>query len=366
MNRFLGVLTLFLAVLTVPAARTLGAEMPSADSARPEAAISAILHRFDHCKVVALGMSHWQKDEADLAAALVQAPGFPGKVRNIVIEDGNALYQDRLDRYIAGGDVPLSELQAVWRNTTQPGRGDAPQHRQLLEEVRRLNRELPLARRIRVLAGDPPIDWDRVRTPADLAPFVSVRDRHFASVVLDQVLAKGQTALLLIGAGHVLRHSPTYAGVATEETPTVTNLVESRYPGSMYVVIPYEDFGGRTKELEARLGDWPKPGLCNLRGSWVGAIDASLIYTGKMLRVGMDPTHPAAAYPGLKLQDLADGFLYVGPIASIQRVTGQPERNTPYAAELERRNHLMDELPPPDSTSARPGGIMRVVPHSGT
>jgi hypothetical protein len=29
------------------------------------------------------------------------------------------MYQDTLDRYIAGEDVPLAKVQLVWRNTTQ-------------------------------------------------------------------------------------------------------------------------------------------------------------------------------------------------------------------------------------------------------
>ena len=106
--------------------------------------------------------------------------------RRVVIEDGNALYQARLDRYIAGGDVPISELQAVWRNTTQPGRADMTWHRQLLEAIRRVNQGLAPAQGVRVLAGDPPIDWSRMRTAADVAPFMESRDTHFASVVIDR------------------------------------------------------------------------------------------------------------------------------------------------------------------------------------
>ena len=215
--------------------------------------------------------------------------------RRVVIEDGNALYQARLDRYIAGGDVPISELQAVWRNTTQPGRADMTWHRQLLEAIRRVNQGLAPAQGVRVLAGDPPIDWSRMRTAADVAPFMESRDTHFASVVIDSVLAKHETALLVIGSGHVMRHGPTYAGIDTQRAPTVTNLVEARLPHAVYVITPHEDFGARTAELEARLATWPRPGLCDLRGSWVGAIDASLVYTGKTIRVGMQRRSPGVS-----------------------------------------------------------------------
>lgn len=318
-----------------------GAEARAAEA---RAALPAILEKFDHVPLVAFGMSHWQQNEADAVLALVRSPGFAAKVGNIVIEDGNALYQDRLDRYIDGEDVPLDQLRAVWQNTTQPGRGDAPQHRALLEAVRQLNRTQPAARRIRVLAGDPPIDWDRVRTPEDIRPFVTVRDSFFASVVADQVLARGRKALLVIGAGHVLRHGMSFAGVAADPAPTITNLIESGHPHAVYVIDPHEGFGSRTGELEARASRWPRPALCDLGGSWVGDVDASLVFTGKVMRVGMDPRHPAAAYPGLKLRDLADGFLYLGPIDSIRRVSWAAEEGTAHAAVVGRRDALMMEL----------------------
>jgi hypothetical protein len=41
------------------------------------------------------------------------------KVRFIVVEWGNPLYQPILDRYIKGEDIPLPKLQQVWRNQTQ-------------------------------------------------------------------------------------------------------------------------------------------------------------------------------------------------------------------------------------------------------
>lgn len=168
---------------------------------RPENAVQAILAAFDRYPVVALGMSHRQQDEADFSLELIRAPRFAAKVKNIVVECGNPLYQSVLDRYLAGEDVPLEQLQLFWRNTTQPGSCDPRQHKELLDAVRAVNRRLPANGRIRVLGGDPPIDWDKVQRPEDIVPFMTQRDTHFASVVEDQVLAKHQKALLVIGAG---------------------------------------------------------------------------------------------------------------------------------------------------------------------
>ncbi len=62
--------------------------------------------------------AHGSKDVDDLILRLLRNPGFPTKVNDIVVECGNSLYQSVLDRYIAGGDVKVSEVQQVWRNTT--------------------------------------------------------------------------------------------------------------------------------------------------------------------------------------------------------------------------------------------------------
>ena len=55
-----------------------------------------------------------------------------------------------------------------------------------LNDVRTLNVSLPPERRLRVLLGDPPIDWSTVRGPAD-EDMNDWRDAHFAWVVAEQV-----------------------------------------------------------------------------------------------------------------------------------------------------------------------------------
>jgi hypothetical protein len=261
-------------------------------------------------------------------------------VNDIVVECGNVLYQATLDRYIDGGEVPLEQLQLVWRNTTQPGSCDSRQHKELLDAVREANHRLPAGHHIRVLAGDPPIDWDKIHRPEDIVPFMGQRDRNFASVVEDQVLARHRKALLVIGAAHVLRQPISWASSSSPGTPTVTMLIESKYPHSAYVITPHDDFGDRNAELEPRLANWPKPSVMTLRDSWVGLLDAGVSFRSKIRRVGSDPSKVEDPFPGLRLRDLADGYLYLGPIASIHPVEFPHETGTAYARELDRRRSL--------------------------
>jgi hypothetical protein len=246
-----------------------------------------------------------------------------------------------MDRYIAGAEVPMEQLQPVWRNTTQPGSCDPRQHKELVEAVREVNRRQPVGRRVRLLAGDPPIDWDKAQRPEDVAPFMTQRDIHFASVVADQVLAKKRKALLVIGAAHVLRHPISWASVAQPSASTVTMLIESKYPHSTYIIVPHDDFGDRNSELEPRLANWPTSSFATLRDSWFGKLDAGLIFRGKIRRVGSDPAKVEDPFPGLMLQDIAEGYLYLGPIASIRQVAFPRETGTAYARELDRRCSLL-------------------------
>lgn len=94
-------------------------DIQSTNEPDPSDAIEGIVKAFDQFPIVALGEAHGLQEEADFIAQLVRHPDFSAKVNDIVVEFGNALYQDVIDRYVAGKEVPLSELRQVWRNTTQ-------------------------------------------------------------------------------------------------------------------------------------------------------------------------------------------------------------------------------------------------------
>lgn len=346
-GRFLWVITLVAVALASQIA--FGKLTPWSPEPQPKPAMDAILALFDRYPVVALGMSHRQQDEADFSLDLIRDPRFAAKVNDLVVECGNALYQPMLDRYIEGGEVPLEQLRLVWRNTTQLDSCEPRQHKELLDAVREVNRGLQ-PDKLRVLAGDPPVDWEKIQKPEDFVPFMTQRDTHFASVVEKEVLARHRKALLVIGAGHVLKRPVSWAASPATPDPTIAMLVEKQFPHAMFVIIPHDGFGEHNSELEPKLGGWPKPSLAVLRESWVGSVDAGVVFSGKIRRVGSDPSKVEDPFPGMKLEDIADGYLYLGPAASIREVEFPRETNTPYARELERRRRLLG------------GGPMRMAP----
>ena len=194
-------------------------------------ATQSIVQAFETVDVVCIGDVHQLQNLGDFLALLLREPGFAEACNDIVVECGNSRYQETADRFIAGEDVPPADLLRIWRDTTQPAAWDSPLYGQFLVRVREANRALPPERRLRVLLGDAPIDWDKVRTPADFAPFAAVREPHFAAILEAQVLRKGRKALFWAGASHVVRRP--------ENIPNPVVLIEKRGTGRTFVVLTH-------------------------------------------------------------------------------------------------------------------------------
>jgi hypothetical protein len=257
----LGCVVLFLMVV-LPAASQAPPTKSIAPGSTPEPAIPPILGAFDRYEVVAMPEGHGMKDVDDFILSLIRDPTFPAKVNDIEVECGNSLYQPVLDRYIAGDDVPFTEVRKVWRNTTQSMCGRSGFFEQFFPLVRAINEKLTPANRLRVLAGDPPIDWDHVKTSEDGMKFFD-REPSIVSVMEKEVLSKHRRALMLFGTFHLL-HGVDDSAVST---------YEKRYPHLTFVI---SDLGiydmNRTAAPISPFALWPNPSLALTKGTWLGAL----------------------------------------------------------------------------------------------
>jgi hypothetical protein len=202
---------------------------PKGSNPKPEEPTKAILTAFDKYEVVGMGAAHGNKDLDDLILHLIRDPVFPDKVNDVVVECGNSLYQSVLDRYIAGDDVPLSETRQVWRNTTASMCSVSGFYETLFPLVRRINQRLPQQRRLRILAGDPSIDWSKIR---DRSEVMLDRDATTASVMEKEVLAKHRKALMLFGTFHLFHRN----GTAPRGLESAVQRYEKEYPGLTFVI----------------------------------------------------------------------------------------------------------------------------------
>jgi hypothetical protein len=280
--------------------------------------------------LVALGETHGIKEYGAFLELLIGNEEITNQLDDIVVEFGSADHQGVMDRYVAGEPVSAAAMDEVLRDTTQLLVWDSPVYANVFSAVRRANQRRPAARPIRVLLGDPPIDWAGTRTHEDHLKISNERDRHFAALVEREVLAKGRKALLLAGRFHALKQ-----GSSRE---TVGSLLEQRHPGTLFVMILYAGMGPHTAQVEAALSRSPRPGVILLSKSWIGSLPARSAFV-------LPPVLQVAE--GLKLRDIADAYLYLGPEASLTeaRPPSAIYQEPAYLRELERRYPLVSGAP---------------------
>ncbi|HKD61178.1 MAG TPA: hypothetical protein VKB47_12020 [Terracidiphilus sp.] len=252
----------------------------------PDDAVQGIVKAFDQHAVVAIAEYHQVQQAGDFYNSLVRDPAFQGKVNDIVIEFASRRSQPIIDRYVSGEDVSILNLQHAWRDSTKVMSWESPIYANFLAAVREVNKNLPAARRLRVLAGDSPIEWDKIKTNADWGAF-QPNDNSFFWVIVHEVLQKHRRALVILGSNHL-----TKDGDADGFDDTST-LVEKQFPNSMYVALMYTE---RLSGVQEQLSEWPVPSLVPIHGTRLGAV----------------------SFGGRSLEKAADALLYLGSGSSLR------------------------------------------------
>lgn len=303
----------------------------------PEPAIPAVLAALDKYEVVGMGEAHGDKDQDDLILLLIRTPAFAEKVNDIAVECGNSLYQPELDRYIAGEDVPWTEVRKVWRNTTQAMCNWSGFFEQFFPLVRAINQKLPPGKRLRVLAGDPPIDWDRVKNYNDRWKFD--REAMIASVMEKEVLSKHRKALMLFGELHLMH------GQENSSSPSAVSIYERDYPNQTFVISELGYFDTDLPDLSSSpFASWPIPSIARATGTWLGALDFSRFFP-KQISVDKDCKVHTLEFPKdlqKPMAELVDAFLYVGPqdLRLKEQLPADIALDIDYRMELRRREAL--------------------------
>ena len=270
-------------------------------SPAPRNAIDGILDAFAVYDVVALGEGpHGNEPGHSFRLSLIRDARFTATVNDIVVEFGNARYQQVMDRYLAGQDVAPESLRRVWRDTTVPGPiWDRPIYEQFFAEVRKLNATLPSDRRIRVWLGDAPIDWDAVRGPADVRRFGVMKDGHAGALVKREVLAKGRKALIIFGDGHL-------QGRGFAPASLINVLERPPNPAKVFAIAS----STALSSVDPSVRTWPVPSLARVRGTTLGRQPYARFY----------PLPPSPGWSKVVLEDQFDAVLYVGPPSTDTRL----------------------------------------------
>jgi hypothetical protein len=290
--------------------------------------IAGILEMFNTHDVVALSEgNHGNEQGHAFRLALIRDPRFAAAVNDIVVEFGNAHYQAVIDRFVQGEPVAYEELRKVWQDTTQRGTvWDRPIYEELYRAVRDVNAALPVERRLRVLLGDPPMDWEasQRRSPRRTDDFP-------AAVIQREVMSKKRKALVIYGGMHLVRKNTPYLPANDPAlAPMVATLMSQFQNGSIvaqldrmgarvFVVATSTDFDIST--IQANAVEWRRPSLALIRGTPLG-LASSLTYFPRSLPVirgrgGVQETLQLDLTAVPPMQEVVDAILYLGPPSSM-------------------------------------------------
>jgi hypothetical protein len=265
--------------------------------ATPLDPITTILDAFRTHEIVALGEGrHNNEPGFQFRLALIRDPRFAAIVNDIVVESGSSTHQAVMDRFINGESVPDKDLRRAWQDTTVPdGPWDIPMYEEFFRAVRTLNVSLPADRKLRVLLGDPPFDWEHATREEAIRIGVQ-RDPFAAELIRREVLAKKRRALVIYGDAHFMRR-PALGG-----SSLVTRLVAMH---ASVVNIWTHTTARDLQTLQPDISTWRIPSLTFAAGTTLGA-------TRYWSYRGVDGIGDTTL-----MEDQFDAVLYLGPPSSI-------------------------------------------------
>ena len=286
--------------------------------------ITAILDAFRTHDIVGLTDPHGNVQMQVFLLSLIRDARFPAVVNDIVIETASARYQDAIDRFVRGEDVPRDVLRKAWEDHTVPGIGT--QTEELIRAVRTVNASLGDGRRLRLVAGDPPIDWENVTSRQDHRRWIELRDSYPADLIRRQVLDRGRRALVIYGQGHLQRRQiVSNYDMSTWEAQTVASLIER--DAGLRIFNVWSLMGKDTTALPDGVTSWRVPSLATTRGTTLGALDFGTFNRGLgdgtrfAVRDGQLVPLPRETWKTMRMEDQFDALLYLGPPASMTNET---------------------------------------------
>ncbi|HEV2804664.1 MAG TPA: hypothetical protein VGW57_07025 [Chthoniobacterales bacterium] len=294
----------------------------SASAQAPPSAtvIAEIAKQFDRHPLIMLGELHrWEQLHAFIREMLRDRE-FICRADDVVIEFGNSRLQNIADDYAFGRSVTDAQLESVWRETAVPFGWNSPVYRQLLETIRDLNEKKLCDHKIRIVLGDPPLDWAKIKNVQDYARWID-RDASFADVVEREVLAKHRHAFLLAGQYHVVKHRPE----GDDDEPRAAEIIERKHPGALFTIVPAPPAAAAALQLA------PAPSFKTVSGSGFERADFSMIAT----------MNPHKKWP--PFGEVVDGVLFVGEQTFVYpnpRIYLDPD----YQRELRRRIAIIKEF----------------------
>ena len=342
----------FVVVLLIAHAPARAMQNAPRQPATPVDPITTIVEAFRTHNVVTLTDPHGNVQVQAFLLSLVRDPRLPDVVNDIVIETASARYQDAIDRYTRGEDVERAVLRKAWEDHTVANSLGVHAD-EVIHAVRTVNASLGDARKLRVIAGDPPIDWDAVTSPRDHRRWTELRDSYPADLIRRQVLDRGRRALVVYGQGHLQRRQiVSNYDMSTWQAQTVVSLLERDHAARVFNIWTLLD---PNVDLPDGVASWRVPSLARLRGTAWGARDFGLYSRGLGsgsrfgVKEGQLVPLPKEQWTMMPIEDQFDGLLFLGPPASMTTVA-VPAALCQDADFVKRRVERLSRFAPPVET----------------
>jgi hypothetical protein len=270
-------------------------------SSHAAAPIDYVMGKFKTHQVVALGELHECNDSLQFLMSVLNDERFIKDVGALAWEFGNENNQSLVDEFLQSRDADDSRLREAYRNHTHPIGWPFAGYLDVYRAVWKINHSGK--GKIRIINADVRIDWSVILSSGDYERAVSLRDEHMASVVADAIKG-GKKILFYAGSGHTRK---VFSGGV--RTDAVTYLARD-YPERVFSIKLHGDNDANDSGEIVRICDGrfdyafkmngDKPAGFDLKGSPFGLADSACMRD--MIR------------KGYKLEDLYDGYLFLGPI----------------------------------------------------
>lgn len=257
-------------------------------------AVDFLVEKYKTYNIIAMDEGpHGRVETHKFFRDLVQNEKLNKIVQYVIIEFASTRYQATLDRFINGEKVPLSDLQKVWRETTQSHTPlvEMPVYFKLLESIRKINLKRPLNNRIRVLGGDPGIDWQKITKRQEYFPMLSQRDVLPSQLAIKYGIDSLKKVLIIFGGAHL-----TLMGDEKKDSTrwTIPYFINRKYPNKIFSIgcyITKNDKSGSEPKIA-------RNSICQLSNDSLG---------NKEFTYDFDPKNPR------KLHKLYNAMYYIGP-----------------------------------------------------
>ncbi len=288
----------------------------SAKDSRPPAVpvdgITAVIEAFRSHRIVAIsdGVSHGDEQNHAFRLALIRDPRFATVANDIVVEFGSGQYQDVMDRFEHGENVPYSTFRQVWQNTANPrATWDTPIYEEFFRAVRDVNASLPPSRQLRVILASVPFDWTDVEA-ARVRPFDGIL--YSRDLVQREILAKHRRALVVSGSAHLRRKvRGSDCRILDGELPQVWDRAK------VFSVFQVSQSQRDTLQPGAA---WVPPSLAVIRGTSLGAHEDPSTVCGVVRNGKPDPEATRTAGT-VRLEDQFDAVLYLGSRQTVAQLS---------------------------------------------